>query len=492
MAKVRYLLWMLFVLVSAPLLAQEPSQPVRLELPFNIDETYVEVMALPDSSLLLYHKISNIWGTEATFHLTRYDPKLEEVWTGTVKLEPDQYFIRSFTEAPYTYLVFGSKDPRQYTIARVNLVTGQSIARDYELEMLEAIYEFSVLQGRFFLIGENKDDGKPMLLYLNPVSGEVKPLPAVYGDESTFSDLLADPAHGRVDVVISESNGRVSRLQIKSFNVRGELINNRFILPQNSYSLLKAEVTPGDTTTKLLIGTYGTRDVRYTQGFFTIPAISDTDPAKFYTILQLKNFLKYMKPRREERTRRREAARLRAGKEPGYRYRLLLHDLITTPTGYVLTAEVYYPQFRENSNVGLNRTVILSRGPEGYKHTQVVTLGFDKNGVLLWDNSFPIEDIYTSTLTNTVEVGYDGADGQVIMAYPDEDNIVYRVMQEDKYTDEDTELKLQTYSKDEKIIDTDEQGIIYWYGSNFAAFGFQRVNGPEGIRSVFYINKISF
>ena len=491
MAKVRYLLWMIFVLVSVPLLAQEPGQPVRLELPFNIEETYVEVIALPDSSLLLYHKVSNIWETKATFHLTRYDYKLEETWTGTVKLKPDQYFIRSFTEAHYTYLIFGSTDLQQYTIAQVNLHNGQSVAKNYELEMLEAIYEFSVLEGRYFLIGKNKNDEKPLLLYLNPGNGEIKPLPAVYGDESTFSDLLADPAHHRVDVVISESNGRVSRLQVKSFDVRGELIKNRFILPQNNRSLLNAEVTPGDTTTKLLVGTYGTRDVRFTQGFFTIPAIAETGSAEFYTVLQLKNFLKFMKPRREERTRRREASRLKAGKEPGYRYRLLLHDLITTPTGYVLTAEVYYPQFRDNSNAGLNRTIMLGRGPEGYKHTQVVALGFDKNGVLLWDNSFPLEDIFTPTLRHTVEVGYS-PDGYVIVAYPDEDKIIYRVMQEDKYTDEDTELKLLTYSKTEKITDTDEQGIIYWYGGSFAAFGFQQVKAPEGVRRVFYINKISF
>ena len=491
MAKVRFLLWMLSILVSAPLLAQEPSQPVRLELPFDIDKTYVEVMALPDSSLLLYHKVSNIWETEATFHLTRYDRNLEEIWTGTLQLKPDQYFIRSYTEAPYTYLVFGSTNLQQYTITRVNLGNGQSLSKDYKLDLLQAIYEFSVLEGRYFLIGKNKDDDKPLLLYVNPASDVIKPLPAIYGDESTFSDLLADPAHHRVDVVISESNGRVSRLQIKSFDAKGELIKNKFVLPQNNRSLLNAEITPGDSTSKILVGTYGFRDIRYTQGFFTIPAIAETGGAEFYNVLQLRNFLKFMKPRREERTRRREAARLKAGKEPGQRYRLLLHDLITTPTGYVLAAEVYYPQYRENSNLGLNRTIMLGRGPEGYKHSQVVALNFDKNGVLLWDNNFPLHDIYTSTLRHTVEVGYK-PNGHVIIAYPDEDKIIYRVMQEDKYSDEDTELKLQTYSKDERIVDTDEQGIIYWYGSNFAAFGFQRVNGPEGIRHVFYINKISF
>ncbi|WP_242923018.1 hypothetical protein [Pontibacter liquoris] len=492
MANVCYLLWMLLLLVAGPLWAQAPRQPVRLELPFNVEDTYVEVIPLPDSSLLVYHKTGDSWGTDATFGFTRYDQQLEEIWTSDAPLKPDQNFIRSFTEAPYTYLLFGGINPQEYTIVRVNLATGKASVKDYTLAMLEAIYEFGVLQNRYFLIGKSKNDTRPLLIYLNPDNGELKPLPAIYGDESTFSDLLVDAAHQRVDIIISESNGRVARLQVKSFNPAGELIVNQFILPRQDRSLLNAEVSPGDSITKLLIGTYGARDVRFTQGFFTMPAMAEERAPNFYSVLQLRNFLKFMKPRREERTRRREAERLKAGKEPGYRYRMLLHDLIPTPNGYVLAAEVYYPQFRDNASDAFNRTISFAKGPEGYKHTHVVAMGFDKEGVLLWDNSFPIGDIITPTLTHTVEIGANPADGRVIVAYPDNEKIVYRVMQDDTYTDEETTLKILPYNKTDKVEDTSEEGIKYWYGSNFAAFGFQRINGAGKVRNVFYVNKISF
>ncbi|WP_347157850.1 hypothetical protein [Pontibacter chitinilyticus] len=492
MAKVRHLLSMLLLMVSVPLWAQEPQQSVRLELPFKEEETYVEVIPVPDSSLLLYHKSSNIWATKATFHFSKYDQKLNQSWTNTAELKAEQYYIRSFTEAPYTYLIFGGIDPQAYTIVRVNLLNGATVTKDYKLEMLDAIYEFTVLQGRYFIIGKSKNDERPLLLYLNPARDEIKPLPAVYGDESTFSDLLADPVHHRMDVVIAESNGRVARLQVKSFDPEGELIVNRFVLPYQNYSLLNAEVTPGDSTSKLLVGTYGSRDIRFAQGFFTTPAVTDNDPPKFYNVLQLNNFLKYMKPRRRERIRRREAARLKAGKEPGYHYRMLLHDLITTPTGYIVAAEVYYPQFHSNSYPSINRTLSFDHnGPDGYKHTQVVAVGFDKAGTLLWDNSFPLQEIVTPRLTHAVEIGYC-PDGRVVMAYPDEEKIVYRIMQEDTYQDEDTELKILTYNKTDKITESGEVGITYWYGNHFAAFGFERINSPEGVRNVFYINKISF
>ena len=409
-------------------------------------------------------------------------------------MDTDSEYIRYFTETPYTYLLFGGDDQQEYTFARISHSTGDINVRKYELEDVDAIFEYNVLQGNYFLIARNRNDQKPLLLHLNPRSGETKILPSIYGDESTFSDMLADPVNRRLDVVLTESNGRISRLQVKSFDAEGELLSNHFILQQENRSLLNAEITPGDSTRKILLGTYGTRDLRYTQGFFAAPVASQATTDQFYNMLQLNNFLKYMKPRREERTRRRETARLRAGKDPSYRYRLLLHDLITTPNGYVLAGEIYYPQYRNNSSPlwGTSRSMAFNRAHDGYKRTHAVALGFDKDGVLLWDNTFPLRDVVTYELTHTVEVNR-APDGRVVMAYPESGKIKYQVMDQDKFDKEERELEILTYDEKEKIQDTSYPGIIRWYDGNFAAFGFQRIKSADsGVRNVFYINKISF
>ena len=499
MVPVRYLLTFIFIFLLFPVLAQGPTQPVRLELPVDLETTNVEVLAIPDSSLLVYSKVSNLWQTAASFHFTKYNHKLEQVWSDTVNIPPSSYYIRSYTDEPYTYLVFGEDDLQEYTFVRVNHRTGQMQHKHFELEPIDAVYEYKVLHGNYFIIGRNRKDKKPVLLHVNTVTNEVRLLPTLYGEQSSFSDLLADPAHNRMDAVISESNGRVSRLQVKSFDAQGKLLRNHFILQQEDKSLLNAEVTPGDSSTTMLFGTYGTRDLRYTRGFFSTPvttAIVDEE-GKFYSMLQLKNFFKYLKPRQEERTRRREEARLKSGKPPGYRYRLLLHDLITTPDGYVLAAEVYYPQYRNSNSSywGIERGLSLGRQEEGYKRSHVVALGFDKEGQLLWDNAFPLKDVVSYQLVHTVEVG-SLPDGRVVVAYPKEKKIIYHIMDHNKFEKEekkDTELEILTYEEKEKIQETTDPGIIYWYGNNFAAFGFQRIKPASGSpRSVFYITKISF
>lgn len=497
MLYIRYCLALLFSFVLLPLLAQHtPAQPSRLELPFQPEDVEIEVLALPDSSLLVYHKISNLWETEATFYFTKYNSKLEEVWTDTANIAPDNNYIRSYTVGPYTYMVFGGESLRDYTFVRLHHKASSPIwHRQVELEPLEAIYEFVVLQHNFFIIGRNIKDKKSLLLHLDPESGEVTPLPSIYGEESSFSDMLADHKENRVDVVISESNGRVARLQVKSFDANGKLLNNYFILQKEDKSLLNAEVTRGDSTQKMLIGTYGTRDLRFSQGFFAAPLASQMVEGNFYNFLQLNNFLKYMKPRREERSRRREASRLKAGRASSFNYRLLLHDLIETPTGYILAAEAYYPQYSNprNSNMGIDQnTLAVYKMADGYKRSHAVALGFDKNGLLLWDNTFPLIGLTTYELTHTVEV-QPLPDGRAVMAYPENSKIVYQIMDDNRYNDDKTELELLPYEENEKIQTTEYPGIIRWYGNSMAAFGFQRIKTKgEGLRQVFFINKITF
>lgn len=496
MRYVRYLLALMLQVILLPLLLaqQQPAQPVRLELPFKPADVDVDLIALPDSSLLLYHKTANLWKTEATFHFSKYNAQLEEVWTDTASLGADFDYMRCYTAYPYTYLVFGGDNLRDYSFVRLNYKTGDIWHKKFTVEQLDDIYEFAVLQGNFFLIGNDVKEDKPLLLHLNPKSGEATPLPSLIGQESTFSDLLADHEQNRVDVVISESNGRVSRLQVKSFDANGKLLNNYFILQREDKSLLNAELSPGDTTRKMLVGTYGARDLRFSQGFFVRPMASNLEEGKFYNLLQLRNFFKYMSPRREERTRRREQARIQAGRNLGLNHRLLLHDLILTPTGYILAAEAYVPQYGDGTsrNIRFSPAFIPQRTEYGYKRSHAIAMGFDHDGTLLWDNAMPLNGITTTYLTHLLEAQLL-ADGRLVMAYPDNSKIVYQLMDEDTFVDEKTELELLPYDESEKIQSTEYPGLISWYGNSMAAFGFQRVKSKGGnIREVFYINKITF
>ncbi|TXK37404.1 hypothetical protein FVR03_15455 [Pontibacter qinzhouensis] len=505
MTGIRILLFIYTLLAAAPLLAQEkerdedePTQPVRLEIEYGSDNVQFELFPVAGSSLVLYSKKSDLWNRKATHTFERLNQKLDRIWSCTHDLSPDDEYIQAYTEDDYLYMVFANTNPQKYKFLKVNIHTGDAISTIHTLEAIRNIYEFSVLKGRYFLIGTSKRDLKPILLYIDPTPNVVKLLPATYGDESNFSDLQPAPQHQRMDVVLTESNNKISRLQVKSFDINGELLSNHFILQQDNKNLLNAEVTPVDTLSRLLIGTYSTSGLQLSNGFFTSPVASQVVNGEFYSFLQLKNFFKFMTPRREEKTRRREQNRLKEGKQPSNRYRMLLHDLRTTPEGYMLAAEIYYPQRRRNTNFldpnlyGAQFFRHNLRDDEEYKRTHAVVLGFDKNGVLLWDNAFLLKNLVSSSLTPTVEIS-SKPDGKIILVYPEDNNIAYQVVNQDKFSDEKKKLDLLTYHEKEKVISTEQLGIIPWYDGNFAAFGFQHIRRISGeSQHVYFINKIAF
>ncbi|MFT2008909.1 hypothetical protein ACMA1I_09565 [Pontibacter sp. 13R65] len=505
MIGLRILLFIYLMLATAPLFAQEkekdedaPNQPVRLEIEYGSDNMQFELFPLAESSLLLYSKKSDLWNRKATHLFERLNSQLDRVWSCTHDLSPDDEYVQAYAEDDFLYMVFAGINPQKYKFLKINTLTGDASTTTHTLDAIRNIYEFSVLKGRYFLIGTSKRDFKPLLLYIDPAPNLVKLLPASYGDESNFSDLQPAPQHQRMDVVLTESNNKISRLQVKSFNVNGELISNHFILQQDNKNLLNAEVTPVDTLSRLLIGSYSTSGLQLSNGFFTSPVASQVVNGEFYSFLQLKNFFKFMTPRREEKIRRREQKRIAEGKQPSNRYRMLLHNLVTTPEGYMLAAEIYYPQRRRNSNYfdpSLYGTQFLRhsmRDDEEYKRTHAVVLGFDRNGILLWDNSFLLKNLVSASLTPTVEIAY-GKGGKIILVYPEEDKISYQVVSQDKFSDEKKKLEILTYQEQEKVLSTEQLGIIPWHDDNFAAFGFQHIRRAGGeSQHVYFINKIAF
>jgi hypothetical protein len=491
---IRIYLFIVFslTLVTLPILAQEPKQSAFLELDLTSDLSNVKVIALPDSSLLLYNKTINTWYTKATFEFTKYDHQLKKIWSTTQEMDVRSEYIYHFAESPYVYIALDKIDKQKYFFVRIDLSSGKSTLTEYEIPAINAIEEFKVLNGQYFVIGTDKKHYRPSLLHINPDTKTISPLPSVYGNDSFFSDLLADPKQNRVDVVLLESNGRVSHLQTKSFSPSGKLLGTYFTPPQRGKLLQKTQVSPGDTLQKLLIGTYGSDNINFSSGFYTMPLIQQNNDVNYYSFIDLKNALSHLKKRQENRIRKREEERLQKRKETRLKHRLLLHDLIATPTAYIQVAEVYTTQYNSNSD---DRTSfgLPFRQREGlYKHKQVLVVAFNKRGELIWDNSFKLDDITETDLVPTVEVGA-AKDSRVIIVYPDKEKITYHIMDKSNFSNEKTKLKLKAPHEGDKITGTSENGVINWYGSNFAAFGFHRVRSANReARNVFYINKITF
>ena len=133
--------------------------------------------------------------------------------------------------------------------------------------------------------------------------------------------------------------------------------------------------------------------------------------------------------KQQERMESKIQKRKKQGKDLRLQYRLLVHDIIQRNGQYIMIAEAYYPEYRNNNNYygspmmggfGMGGGFGIGFGSpwgyspysnyrsypvfDGYVYPHAVIAGFDMQGNLLWDNSFEINDVKTFVLKEKVKV----------------------------------------------------------------------------------------
>jgi len=321
-----------------------------------------------------------------------------------------------------------------------------------------------------------------VVFFIDPAQTEILKIPAIYDQSSALSEFQADTISQRAEFILSESNGSKGRLQVKRLAPDGRLFSLSF-LQDPQYNYLAGRLSPGDSSTKLLAGTYSYRDLRYAQGFFAgnyIPG--NNEPLQYHDFTTFSHYFDYLRPGRQEKLKR-KVARLKAtDKLYQFRQRLLLHRLYPMASGFLLVGELYFPHYQ---NEGTGRGAF-----DGYQFTQVLTAAVDKQGNLLWENSFPLQDIRTFTLQEMVTVGVWGE--KVIFGYPEAEKLWYKEFRTAETTPNDSFISIMPPLPSDKVYTTYPEGLAYWYNQHFITYGVQHIRGLKGSRTVFYLNKVSF
>ena len=506
----------------APPPANAPVQNARTELPLEPTDSEVHVQALPaDSTVVLLLGRSKPLSSKTSFSFQQYDQRLHLRHEMALDV-PDEFdFSRMCAEGSTVYALFTSRTtPGRLLAAAYNGQLGQSRIQPFETKLSREVVELKALDGRLFATVLLNDQQHVTALLLDVATGQMQYLASVYEPLPTQFTFVADAATRRAEYVLSQTNGRKSRLLLKQLTDKGQLVSSEFVQAESDRSLITAQVTPPqDTTARLLMGTYSLRGpADYAQGLFAtdlrpVPgaAAGVKQPLRFYDFLHLKHFFDYLKPSRQARLRQRTARRMARSVPPlRWHYRLLLHELLPQPDGgYVLVAEVYYPHYRYNSygsyvgpvnNLGNQygtSPFTNSRIFDGYQTTHALVCGFDRTGALVWDNTFVVDNLRRSELEEAVRL-QTLPDGRLVLAYLDEEKLRYKLVNRTEDSPNDQQVPIQTGSGPdaadaERVTETSQADLLPWFGSRFVAVGYQRVRTEHGKdREVFFLNSVVF
>ncbi|SDX89961.1 hypothetical protein [Hymenobacter psychrophilus] len=540
----RYVLLFFCLLSATPgLLAQkskaekppfEPRQHLRTELPLEYFSSEVQVQPLAeDSSVVLLVEKDGRLTSRSVYYFQKLDYQLQPGPARPLEVPRGYAFQRMCAEGTDVYALFSGPVEGTLWLAAFDTRTGELATGEFKTKRARQVHGLTALDGNLFATVEV--DQHLTVLLLNPRTAQFQFLPSVYEPLPARFTLVADSTTRRAELILSENNGFKSRLQLKQLDNQGQLLHSEFVQAGSERGLLDAQLSSGDSAARVLAGTYTLRDSRFSQGLFAadltsgITVTGQRRSLRFYDFLNFKHFFDFMKPAQIARLRQRQAKLRQMSRQKRHRYQLLMHDMLPTPNGFVLVAEVYYARYSGGySNYGLpggygygglpyggyglggfgypsryNSVNSSSRPANGYHFSHAIVCGFDRQGNLMWDNAFLLDDINRYQLEETI-VLRPLADGRMVMAYLKDDKLYYKLVDQTKPSPNDWQVRLRTTppaaaaatntdGTGEKVLNTNQEHLLPWYGSHFLAVGYQIIRPEHGpVRDVFFLNGLAF
>jgi hypothetical protein len=497
--------FLVFTLLCSVSLAQT-LQSNRYETPVQDSERETfKVVSAHEKGIILYRRLTQ--SSENTLELVKVDTALNEVWRGYVQLNLDETVLFSYVKQDFVYLLIKSRNNvlGDFIILELKMETGS-----YNLYTAKNLIPFTptefIITDGAALIG-GYFNYRPLILHFNFKLLQSKILPGFFNEPGELTQLKPND-DGSVDVIVSAKNyNKEKGLWIRNYHADGSLVKTTILQPEENKNLIYGRSVKMPNGEQVVSGVYG-RYGEYSRGIFVASInILGEYSIKYYSFAELEHFFNYMKANRERRIKEKIERRRIKGKKIKFNYRILVQELIPYGDQYVLLGEAFYPHYSYARNyppysynyrtqayhIPMSRSDLIF---DGFQYTHAVVIGFDKNGKLLWDNSFEINDVKTFDLEQFVKIYPQ--EKSISLLYLFENEIRNKIISNSDVLEGKSFDDIKMKFKDDQVKDkeTETSKLDYWYDRHFFAYGVQQVHNLSepsvpSTRKVFFVNKIT-
>jgi len=530
------------VLFFLGVLVAEAQNGRRVEIQARTKAENMHIVPVESEGVVLFSEAE-----KGKYVFTRYNTELQQDWSIDCQVNPALDLTRYIYRNKALYLLFSRYKTPVYQVVKLNVRAG--FAAKYEFNSVDRldIVDFDAIENNIFVAGKTRNE--PVVLRINLLERQTKVLPTAFRVRTDIQSIEADSLHNVINAVFVTTKGREKSVFIKSYSPDGESVTNTTLTADKNirYDLLGGKVSNLTKSEQLVIGTYGTPGpvysrastynywgwgqgsvftgtADYSQGLYITKLLEGKQQFNhYYSFTDFKNFFSFMSGRQQEKMATKIKRQKEKGKDLKLQCRLLVHDIIQRNGQYIMIAEAYYPEYRNNNNWGGNPMFggfgfgigagigigfgnpwgPWGYGPysgyrnypvfDGYVYTHAVIAGFDMQGKLLWDNSFEINDVKTFVLKEKVKVGFDN--DQLTLAYNQGGKLRTKVIRGNQVVEGKESVPLASEFAGDRVKKSLTDDIEYWYGNHFLAWGYQRIRNDEnaqarGRRDVFYLEKV--
>lgn len=481
-------------------------QPKRIEFEIgNKDEDFVIVSA-KELGLLVVKQTRNRTETGFIWELYLVDSLLNVVWEKALSVNYGAVFLGYDYSDEGFFLLYGKSEYKldDMTVYQIDLRGDEIYSHAVQLAVSLELSHFEVVSNTLIFGGFS--NLRPVITTIDLDDPKPKVMPGIYNNNSSIIDVRTDKTTNNFTVVMSEKTPlKQTTISIKTFTEKGELVHTETIDAEYEKSLLDGVSTSFDNGTQYIAGTFSKRKSEYSRGLYLAKLnLGEQEFIKYHDYADLENFFSYMRAKREKRIKEKIERKKVKGQKAKFNYRLLIHDIIERENEYILIGEAYYPKYSNygsgsiygasgyGANNGFSNPNFI-----GYKYTHAVVVGFSKQGNLLWDNSFEINDLLSYSLKDNVQISVE--ENRIILLYVYENVIRSKIIQNDEILEGKSFDPVELHFKSDEVRDNEKEmeGLEKWFDGNFYTFGIQHIKNLKDKdvklnRRVFYINKVQY
>lgn len=476
------------------------EQPNRIEFDMEYNTSY-QVISGEESGMMVVVETDDGTKEGYNWHFHLLDTLLNMQWTKIFPVPYDSYMLGYEYHGGKYYLLFNASryHNEDLILLEIDSKTTEIIKMEISTVFPVQLSEFEVIGRNILLAGYT--NYRPVLLQYNLDEKRPKVVPGFYDNHSDILDLIIDDDAGMFTVIQSERmHNRRYTIRAKTFTAEADLIQTNTISPGEKKNLIDGTSTQFYGGFQYMAGTYSKKASQYSRGLYLAKFVNGRQQViRYHDYSDLSNFFGYMNVRRQERIRDRIERKRMKGKKANFSYRLLVHDIIQRGDEYMMIAEAYYPRYSNYNNVsgGYSGFTRFNPGFMGYNYTHAIVVAFDRNGNILWDNSFEINDVETYDLQEFVAV--NTYEDKIVLMYLEENTIRSKVIKGDEILEGKTfsPVKLAYENDEVKNRNPEMEGLREWYDNTMYAYGEQRIRnenstGGQLNRRIFYINKLQY
>ena len=521
MSRPLLLLLILVTFPGAPLVSMnspgnnDADNPLRIEIPVrSVNETYRVIPCGAHGMILFFRSLEPADESRTNWYFTLYDTNLQQVWVRCVPLHNDQGFRFQQDGQDTLALLFvrsgkskGSENI--YEILRIALQSGTLILNTGMLEEDAAIDAFCVQKDRAWL-GVAPKGKAGEIVTIGLTGGFRKSFPLGVGDQLSVIWMKPDSAAALLSALVNRQlSKKTSEYYLVSYDTNGTIRSEVRIGEQGGERMLtQARVVRLDDGSEFFAGSYGQGISRSNRkgrasdestGIFAGRVNSGLQNAiRFYNFLELNNAGSIVGENDIMNLKKKALKKQKSLGEYSLDYSVLLHEVNLVKGQYVMTAELFAPQYHTENFTDFDfygRPYTNSYSVfDGYRFYSAVVAGFDPGGRLLWDNNIEIRNLVSFDLTPKIVTFPAGDD--LVLCYLSDGKIGSKIIKGNNVVEKLDFTTMDLRYPDDKLLSETRGMLVHWYKNYFLSYGYQEIKNialeSDNKRLVFYFTKVKF